>query len=215
MATIDRLVGLVTRNFPRARIWLSEYGYQSNPPDRLLGISLALQARYLAEGEYVAYRTPRVDLLLHFLYRDEPELARFQSGLVTLGNKPKPALAAFEAPLAETSRTGARVGLWGRLGASAAASSTARIERRAGAAWRPLGSVRAGAGGVIRWIGPLPRGAVVRLHAGAVTGAGTDDPLGVHRDVTRTPRRHGRARRESPDIRPRSNPPSSATCVYA
>ena len=132
MATIDKLVGLVTRNFPRARIWLSEYGYQSNPPDRLLGISLALQARYLAEGEYVGYRTPRVDLLIHFLYRDEPELARFQSGLVTLGDKPKPALAAFEAPLAETSRAGARVSLWGRLGAPGAPSSTARIERRAG-----------------------------------------------------------------------------------
>ena len=171
MATIDKLVGLVTRNFPRARIWLSEYGYQSNPPDRLLGISLALQARYLAEGEYVAYRTPRVDLLIHFLYRDEPELARFQSGLVTLGDKPKPALAAFEAPLAETSRAGARVSLWGRLGAPGAASSTARIERRVGAVWRPLGSIRPGAGGVIRWTGPLPRGAVVRLHAGAVTGA--------------------------------------------
>ena len=170
MATIDKLVGLVARNFPRARIWLSEYGYQSNPPDRLLGVSPALQARYLSEGAYVAYRTARVDLLIQFLYRDEPNISRFQSGLVTLGNKPKPALNAFEAPLAETARTGGRVSLWGQLRAPAAARGPARLERRMGAAWRPVARLRARTGGFIHWTGVLPRGAVVRLRAGGVTG---------------------------------------------
>jgi hypothetical protein len=84
MATLSRLERLVGLYFPRARIWLTEYGYQSNPPDRLLGVTPALQARYESEGSYAAYRAPRVDLLIHFLYRDEPTLARFQSGLVTL-----------------------------------------------------------------------------------------------------------------------------------
>jgi hypothetical protein len=171
MATIDKLVGLVTRNFPRARIWLTEYGYQTNPPDRLLGISPTLQARYVAEGAYVAYRTARVDLLIHFLYRDEPKVSRFQSGLTTLGGKPKPAFAAFEAPLAETSRTGGRVTLWGQLRAPAAARTSATLERRVGATWHLLAPVRTGAGGVVRWSGSLPRGTVIRLHAGAVIGA--------------------------------------------
>ena len=171
MATIAKLVGLVTRNFPRARIWLTEYGYQTNPPDRLLGISPALQARYLGEGAYVAYRTARVDLLIHFLYRDEPNVARFQSGLVTLAGRPKPALAAFEAPLAQTSRSGAQVALWGQLRAPAAAHSAAALERKVGAAWRPFAPVLANAGGFVHWTGALPHGAVVRLHAGTVTGA--------------------------------------------
>ena len=39
MATLSRLERLVARDFPRARIWLTEYGYQSNPPDRMLGVS--------------------------------------------------------------------------------------------------------------------------------------------------------------------------------
>ena len=171
MATIGRLVALVASDFPSARIWLTEYGYQSNPPDRLLGVSLALQARYIGEGAYAAYRTPRVDLLIHFLYRDEPNLARFQSGLVTLGDTPKPAYAAFEAPLAETMRRGQRVGLWGQLRAPAATGQTARLEERAGAAGQPLAIVPVTAGGFIRWTGTLPRGAVVRLVAGAVRGA--------------------------------------------
>ena len=138
MATIAKLVGLVSRNFPRARIWLTEYGYQSNPPDRLLGITPALQARYLGEGSYVAYRTARVDLLIQFLYRDEPNVARFQSGLVTLTGKPKPAFAAFEVPLAQTSRRGARVDLWGQVRAPAAARAAAELERKVGASWQPL-----------------------------------------------------------------------------
>ena len=96
----------MSRSFPRARIWLTEYGYQSNPPDKLLGVSLSRQARYVGEGAYVAYKSPRVDLLIHFLYRDEPDIARFQSGLVTLSGKAKPAYAAFELPLAQTARSG-------------------------------------------------------------------------------------------------------------
>jgi hypothetical protein len=171
MATINKLVVLVARNFPRARIWLTEYGYQSNPPDPLLGVSTALQARYIGEGAYAAYRTPRVDLLIHFLYRDEPDISRFQSGLVTLSDKEKPAYAAFEIPLAQTARTGTRVSLWGELHASAAARSTARLERKVGSAWRTVATVHAGAGGFLRWTGVLPRGAVVRLHAGAIAGA--------------------------------------------
>jgi hypothetical protein len=171
MATIDRLVALVTRNFPRARIWLTEYGYQTNPPDRVLGVSPALQARYVGEGAYAAYRTARVDLLIHFLYRDEPQLSRFQSGLVTLGYKAKPALAGFEAPLAQTSRSGARVSLWGQLRAPAAARTSAQLEQRLGANWRPLASVRAGTSGYVRWSGVLLPGAVVRLHAGVIAGA--------------------------------------------
>jgi hypothetical protein len=170
MATISKLVGLVSRNFPRARIWLTEYGYQTNPPDRLLGVSFAQQARYESQGAYAAYRTPRVDVLIHFLYRDEPNLSRFQSGLVTLAEKSKPSFAAFELPLAQTARHGTRVALWGQLRAPDI-GATARIERKVRGTWRTLATVHPGAGGFFRWTGALPRHAVVRLHAGAIAGA--------------------------------------------
>jgi hypothetical protein len=171
MATIDRLLALVAKNFPRARIWLTEYGYQSNPPDRMLGVSLPLQARYVSEGAYAAYRTPRVDMLIHFLYRDEPVLGRFQSGLVTLGNRAKPALAAYELPLAETMHRGGTTALWGQLRAPGAPAAAA-IERKTGREWSRIATVRAGGTGrFFRWTGALPRGAVVRVHAGALVGA--------------------------------------------
>jgi hypothetical protein len=171
MATLGRLETLVARDFPRARIWLTEYGYQSNPPDPILGVAPALQARYLSEGAYVAYRSPRVDMLIHFLYRDEPSLARFQSGLVTIGNREKPALAAFELPLAETGRAGSVTSLWGELRAPAAAGAVASVDERTGGTWRRVAAVRPGPGGFFRWRGHLPRGTVVRLRAGTLTGA--------------------------------------------
>ena len=170
MATISKLVTLVTRDFGSARIWLSEYGYQSNPPDRFLGVSLALQARYMSEGAYAAYHAPRVDLLIHFLYRDEPVIARFQSGLVTVTNVQKPALTAFELPLAQISRSGTQSALWGQLRAPAG-GSTARLERQVGSRWQAFATVHAGAGGFFRWTGALPAGSEVRVHAGALVGA--------------------------------------------
>jgi hypothetical protein len=166
MATISRLVTLVGRNFPTARIWLTEYGYQTNPPDRLLGVSPALQARYIGEGAYVAYRTPKVDMLIHFLYRDEPNLARFQSGLVTLTNKVKPAYAAFQLPLAQTSHST----LWGQLRAPGT-GTTAQLERHVGSVWKTLATVHTGAGRYYRWTGPLVRGTQVRVRAGTLVGA--------------------------------------------
>ena len=166
MATLPSFVARVGRYFPRARIWLTEYGYQSNPPDRLLGVSLALQARYIGEGAYAAYRIPKVDLLIHFLYRDEPNIARFQSGLVTLTNAVKPAYAAFQLPLAQISSST----LWGQLRAPGA-GPTARLEQRVGSAWRTLATVHAGTGGTFRWAGKLARGLQVRVHAGSLVGA--------------------------------------------
>jgi len=170
MATLGRLEALVARNFPRARIWLTEYGYQTNPPDKLLGVSPALQARYDAEAAFIAYRASRVDLLIHFLYRDEPEVSRFQSGLVTLANTPKPALAAFELPLVETARSGTTTSLWGQLRA-ASEGTAASLEVRTGGGWRTLAAIDPGTGAFFRWRGRLQRGAVVRVRAGALTGA--------------------------------------------
>ena len=80
MATLERLLTSVSRAWGAKRIWLTEYGYQTNPPDRLLGVSKATQARYLAEAALRAYAAPRVDMLVQYLIQDEPDVARWQSG---------------------------------------------------------------------------------------------------------------------------------------
>jgi hypothetical protein len=114
MATLPRLLATVSRAFGPKRIWLTEYGYQTKPPDAF-GVSPAKQAAYVGQAALRAYEAPRVDMLIQYLYRDEPTLERFQSGLVYQSNRVKPSLRAFELPFAQKSRTRARTVVWGQL----------------------------------------------------------------------------------------------------
>ena len=56
MANLDRLLAEVRRTSARKPIWLTEYGYQTNPPDRWLGVAPALQAAYVGEAALRAYQ---------------------------------------------------------------------------------------------------------------------------------------------------------------
>ena len=95
LGNIDVLVREVTRLFGPKRIWITEYGYQTNPPDRVFGVSWARQAQYLEQAYRIARRNPRIDVLLWFLLRDEPRLSGWQSGLISVRGERKPAFYAF------------------------------------------------------------------------------------------------------------------------
>ncbi len=167
MATLPRLLDEVHRAFGPKRVWLTEYGYQTNPPDPALGVPLAKQAQYESEGAMRAYRAARVDILIHFLYRDEPTIGRFQSGLVSLEDTVKPAYAAFELPLAQGAQRGARITLWGQL--RAPGGGPVRVEIFRGG-WTTLVTPRRSRGGYFGWTGTLARGSRVRAVAGTIVG---------------------------------------------
>src|SRR5207247_10123912 len=84
-------------------------------PDHWLGVSPALQAAYIGQSALRAYEEPGVTMLIQFLVRDEPNVARFQSGLFTVAGVAKPAASAFPFPLAQVSRGGSRVTVWGQV----------------------------------------------------------------------------------------------------
>jgi hypothetical protein len=116
LANLSLLVREVRRVWGgRKRIWLTEWGYQTNPPDRFLGVPPRLQAQYIGEAARRAYRSRQVDMLIQFLYQDEPQQERFQSGLLTAAGRPKPALSAFPFPLTRSARRGGVVRLWGQI----------------------------------------------------------------------------------------------------
>jgi Glycosyl hydrolase catalytic core len=93
---IGDLIKTVTQLYGNKRIWITEYGYQTNPPDKLFGVSYAKQAAYLKEAFGIARKNPRIDMMLWFLLKDEPSLSGWQSGLETISGKHKPAFAAFQ-----------------------------------------------------------------------------------------------------------------------
>jgi hypothetical protein len=116
MATLPNLIADVTKAFgKKKRIWLTEYGYQTNPPDPYLGVSLAKQALYISESSLRAYLSPRVDLLIQYLIQDEPDLAGWQSGLMTDTGVEKPSYQAFQVPLAVEKHTKSTITLWGQI----------------------------------------------------------------------------------------------------
>jgi hypothetical protein len=104
MAALPQIRAHVTALFGPKPLWLTEYGYQTNPPDRVLGVSPALQARYVGEAALRVWEQPGVTLLIHVLVRDEPTLAGWQSGFFTLHGVAKPSERAFALPLVERSR---------------------------------------------------------------------------------------------------------------
>jgi hypothetical protein len=96
LANLGDLTKLVTQLYGNKRIWITEYGYQTNPPDALFGVSYAKQALYLKQAFAIARKNPRVDMMLWFLLRDEPTLGGWQSGLETAAGRKKPSFVAFE-----------------------------------------------------------------------------------------------------------------------
>ena len=110
---------------PGMPVALTEFGYESNPPDPFSGVTLDQQAAYINIGDKLAFDDPRVVTTTQFLYQDNDLIKKYkksdkrryfnyQSGLVTAGGKHKPAYTAYVLPLV-VSRTGATANVWGQL----------------------------------------------------------------------------------------------------
>ncbi len=113
LGRLDRLLGALKRRGRTARrlpIYITEFGYETNPPDPKRGVSHEKQIAYLAHGTYLAWRNPRVRMHAQFLLHDAPanpkiavtSLRRwhdYQSGLIDVDGGLKPAFEAFKLPL--------------------------------------------------------------------------------------------------------------------
>ena len=85
-----------------------------------------------------AWRLPRVTMFFQYLYRDEPELSRFQSGLVFADDRPKPSLQGFKLPFAQTGRNGDRAIVWGQIRGGRPGRKTYRLEVLQKNTWKPV-----------------------------------------------------------------------------
>ena len=164
MATIPKLLILVRRSFGPKPVWLTEYGYQTNPPDTFLGVPPKRQATLLSLAAMRVWRLPRVTMLIQYLYRDEVVLSRFQTGLVFANSQPKPSLQSFKLPFAEMRRTGFETVVWGQIRGGRAGRKPYQLEVLHKNVWTPVGRARLtnNAGVFVRTI-RLKRGALLRI----------------------------------------------------
>jgi hypothetical protein len=186
----------VARRLP---IYLTEYGYETNPPNPFRGVSPGTQAAYLDEAEYLAWLDPRVRTLSQFELRDSPPngayprgsvryWSTFQTGLEYRDGSPKPALTSYRLPIfipAPVFSPGAPVTVWAMLRpVRGSRGQRALIQwRSARHAYRALAiadarypggvlvaTVRPPATGFIRIAWKSPRGQVDHSRAVAVSG---------------------------------------------
>jgi hypothetical protein len=170
--TIQRRRGLKssTRRFG---IYIDEYGYQTNPPDRVSGISARRQNSWLQRAAYQAWRDRRVKLFTQYLWRDEPlehdgSYTGWQSGLRYASGRAKPSLKTFPTPFVLDAR---RQRLWGQV--RRRDTRTVKVERRlAGSSkWRVVATRRTDSRGYWSWTTRLLRGASYRYVAANATSA--------------------------------------------
>jgi hypothetical protein len=175
----------VSRSLP---LYLTEYGYESNPPNPFRGVPLATQAAYLDVAQRLAADDPRVRSMSQFLLYDalpntafprgsERYWSTFQTGLLFANGAPKPALAAYALPIDIAQPdvgAGSSVQVWGML--RPAPNNTAQaalVQWRATGAFRTITTVHTqDPSGILTASVSLPagRGAVrlvYRLPSGA------------------------------------------------
>ena len=127
----------------RLPLYLTEYGYETNPPNPYRGVSPATQALYINEAEYMAWRDPRVRAMSQFLLYDalpdtryprgsERYWSTFQTGLRYADGTAKPSLGAYRVPIFVPNAvlgSGSSVFVWGRVRpASHGSSQRAQIQ---------------------------------------------------------------------------------------
>lgn len=170
--TIQRRGGLKATTH-RFGLYIDEYGYQTNPPDKLAGISATAQNAWLQRAAYRAWRDPRVKLFTQYLWRDEPvrsdgTYSGWQSGLRYANGRAKPSLRTFPTPFVLDATRGR---LWGQV--RRRDTHTVNVQRRlAGSSkWRTVATRTTDARGYWSWATRLLRGATYRYVAANATSA--------------------------------------------
>jgi len=115
----------------RFNIYVTEYGYETNPPDSKFGFSQATQSRYLQQAAYIEWRTPRVKMQNQYLWWDDANFFKngsnitFQTGVAFTNGSPKLAQAAFPHPFyinIKRPYSMSRAQVWGQVRPGGAAS---------------------------------------------------------------------------------------------
>ena len=178
LARIGKLVGLLERLAsdgridPRLRnVYLTEYAYETNPPDPGVRYDPARAARSIAFAEALAAREPRVRSFAQFMVRDLPgttggppagDIPDWQSGLLFADGTPKPLATVLPAPLHVERVDSQFVRLWGRVRAGTGRRRV-RVEARRDGPWRLVIDGRTDRRGIVEAEQPARRGTVFRI----------------------------------------------------
>jgi hypothetical protein len=153
MGDLSRLTTLLSALRERGRIasdlplYLTEFGYESKPPDNGRGVPPELQAQYTSQASFLAWRNPNVSMFAQFLFQDMADPRDYQTGLLYPDGSDKPALQAFKLPFwAEARETDGRpfVVAWGQVRPQSGPQSVELEVQGSDGVWHTVPSLPAG-----------------------------------------------------------------------
>ncbi len=151
--------GKLPRKLP---LWITEFGYQTNPPDRIFGVTLKRAAAFMDASEFIAFRDPRIASYSQYTLNDDPprpsggrpfqRWSTWQSGLRFGNGKAKPYVyGAFRLPFLVRSLGPDVVELFG--GGRTGAGPVATIQAKApGGRYRSIATLPVNENGYFRQI---------------------------------------------------------------
>jgi hypothetical protein len=181
IAAADK-AGRINSVFRHTPLWLTEFSYDSNPPDPG-GLPMKVQSQWTAEALYQAW-THRVPVFMWYsLDDDEPDPSlppsiSLESGLYfwapnIADEKPKPAMYAFRFPFVAF-RQDSGLKYWGRTPTSSRGKVV--LQARRGKRWKRIGVARADSAGIFKGFVRTGYGAgkkgAVRAHFAKSTSPG-------------------------------------------
>jgi len=117
----------------------------------------------MSQASMRAYLAPRVDMLINYLVQDEPDISRWQSGMLTVNGVEKPSYQAFQLPLTVEQRTSSTLTLWGQIRPGSGKQQYV-LEQLSGSRWlRVGGTARTSPRGFFRRSVPAVAGASYRV----------------------------------------------------
>jgi hypothetical protein len=195
LRSLDRLVDAGRLAPENRNLYLTEYGYETSPPDPQATFGPERQAQLLSWAEFIATRNPRVKMWPNFQLIDRPGgpagprmrlFGDWQTGLYYEDWSPKPAASAYRTPtFVACVRRGGRqqVMVWGRVRGQVRASVTLEQQGgRGGSGVRTVARVASVPAGreTLRFV-PFREGASYRLRwtaPGEVLVGPTTAPVG-------------------------------------
>jgi hypothetical protein len=172
LASISRLelwadrgarAGRLPRNLP---IYATEFGFQTNPPDRTSGVSLSAQAQYLNQAEYMSWANSRLRSVAQYELFDELDTGAFQTGLRFEDGRAKPGLDAYRTPVWSFKR-GSYLYVWGMVRSARTSTQTATVEYYdSSRKWKRLRTVSVGGSNRFVYLRTKARAKYFRIVAG-------------------------------------------------
>ena len=130
----------------RLDVFIDEYGVQTNPPDKLQGLSVTKQNAYYQEVAYMMWKNPRVKLLAFYLWQDEPYTKAkswaWQSGMYFANGTIKPSGKSFQHPFWVDLPAGSKSAtVWGQVRANLSGAVTVQVRSGSSKTFKTLKNV--------------------------------------------------------------------------